>query len=74
MEKKEYSNGEVTITWEPKKCIHSGKCVKGLPNVFLPKEKPWIKIEAASTNELVEQIKKCPSGALGYYFDENKKE
>lgn len=70
MEKKEYSNGEVTITWEPKKCIHSGKCVKGLPNVFRPKEKPWINIEASSTEELVDQVKKCPSGALGYYFDQ----
>lgn len=69
MDKKEYSNGEVTITWEPKKCIHSGKCVKGLPNVFQPKEKPWIKIDAASSEELVEQVKKCPSGALGYYFE-----
>lgn len=70
MEKKEYSNGEVTITWESNKCTHSGKCVRGLPKVFQPKEKPWIKIEAASTEELVEQVKKCPSGALVYYFDE----
>lgn len=31
---KEYSNGEVTITWEASKCIHSGKCVRGLPSVF----------------------------------------
>lgn len=67
---KEYSNGEVTITWQPEKCTHSGNCVRGLPNVFKPKNKPWIEIENASSEQLVNQIKKCPSGALGYYFKE----
>jgi len=67
--KKEYSNGEVTIVWQPDKCIHSGICVKGLPNVFKPKEKPWINPDAASTDELVNQVKQCPSGALSYFMN-----
>ena len=67
---KEYSNGEVTITWEAGKCIHSGKCVKGLPEVFNIKASPWINSQGASTDEIVNQVKKCPSGALGYYFNE----
>ena len=66
---KEYTNGETTIVWEAEKCIHSAICVKGLPQVFQPKEKPWIKINAASTNELVKQVKACPSGALSYYMN-----
>ncbi|WP_100614236.1 (4Fe-4S)-binding protein [Confluentibacter citreus] len=66
---KEYSNGEVTITWEPEKCIHSAICAKGLPMVFKPRERPWITIDAASTEALVNQIKLCPSGALGYYMN-----
>ena len=61
---KEYSNGEVSILWEAKKCIHSGICVKTLPNVYQPKEKPWIKIENASSEELIHQVSLCPSGAL----------
>jgi uncharacterized Fe-S cluster protein YjdI len=69
---KEYSNGEVVITWQPAKCIHSGKCVMGLPQVFKPKSTPWIEIENASSEELVNQVKKCPSGALGYYFPDKK--
>ena len=32
-------------------------------------QKPWIKIENATTNELKAQIKKCPSGALSYYIN-----
>jgi len=74
---KEYSNGEVTITWQPEKCIHSGICVRGLGDVFKPKEKPWIKIDAAKTDALVNQVKACPSGALGYYMngeDDNESE
>lgn len=67
-EKKEYSNGEVTVTWEAHKCTHSGNCVRGLPKVFNPKKRPWIAIEEATSEELVNQVKKCPSGALGYYF------
>ncbi|WP_299111343.1 (4Fe-4S)-binding protein [uncultured Winogradskyella sp.] len=65
---KEYTNGEVTVVWEAEKCIHSAMCVKGLPNVFQPNDRPWIKIDAASTDELIETIKKCPSGALSYYM------
>ncbi|WP_040248328.1 (4Fe-4S)-binding protein [Psychroserpens mesophilus] len=69
---KAYSNGDVTIVWEPEACIHSAICVKGLGEVFQPKEKPWIKINAASTEALVNQVKACPSGALSYYMNDEK--
>lgn len=68
--KKEYTNNEVTIVWEPDKCIHSGICVRGLPNVFRPKVRPWLRIEGASTEELVNQVKQCPSGALSFYMND----
>jgi uncharacterized Fe-S cluster protein YjdI len=57
------------VVWEAEKCIHSAICVKNLPNVFLPNEKSWIKIDAASTEDLVSTIKKCPSGALSFYMN-----
>jgi len=68
--KKEYTNGELTIVWQPKKCIHAAECVKALPKVYNSNEKPWLKIENASTEELKAQIMKCPSGALSYYMNE----
>jgi len=67
----EYSNGELTIIWQPDKCIHSGICVKMLPAVYKPCERPWITIGNASTAELIAQVDKCPSGALSYRL-ENK--
>ena len=64
MSTKEYSNGEITILWQPEKCTHAGICVKTLPKVYNPKDKPWIKIENATSEELIGQVADCPSGAL----------
>jgi uncharacterized Fe-S cluster protein YjdI len=69
---KEYSNGEVTVVWEAEKCIHSAMCVKGLPDVFQPKERPWIKIDSGTTDRIIETVKKCPSGALSYYMTDHE--
>lgn len=72
MVKKEYTNGELTIIWQPDICIHSGICVQTLPQVYKPKERPWIQIENATTDELIAQIKKCPSGALSYRLNKDE--
>ena len=65
-EEKEYTNGEVTVVWKPDLCEHSGNCVRGLPQVFKPGERPWVKVESASTEEIKNTIDTCPSGALSY--------
>jgi uncharacterized Fe-S cluster protein YjdI len=61
---KKYSNGEVTVIWKPSQCSHSAICFRGLPQVFDPRVKPWVNIAGATTNDIIEQVKKCPSGAL----------
>lgn len=66
---KEYSNGDLTVIWKPKTCIHAAECVKRLPNVYKPNEKPWIQVENATTEELKDQINACPSGALSYRME-----
>ncbi|MEY3239936.1 MAG: hypothetical protein RIR11_1374 [Bacteroidota bacterium] len=62
--KKEYSNGEITVVWQSSKCSHSANCVKHLSSVFQPQSHPWIKIDNATTAEIVATVAKCPSGAL----------
>ena len=69
-----YTNGEVTIIWKPDLCIHSGNCASGLPEVIKPGEKPWITPERSNTERIIEQVKKCPSGALSYYMNDEKPE
>jgi uncharacterized Fe-S cluster protein YjdI len=66
---KQYTNGEVTIVWKNEQCIHSALCWKNLSTVFNPKERPWIKPDGAATETIVEQVKKCPSGALSYFMN-----
>lgn len=61
---KKYSNGEVTVVWQPAKCIHSKKCFHGLPQVFDPGKRPWVNIKGATTSNIIDQVKACPSGAL----------
>lgn len=68
---KEYSNGEITVVWKPTVCIHSKKCWKELGTVFQPKERPWVKMEGASTDEIAKQVEKCPSGALSWYRNDD---
>lgn len=67
-----YSNGEITITWKPEVCIHSGICARGLHAVFNPQRRPWIDMSQAGSATIVEQVKKCPSGALSIQVAENK--
>ena len=64
-----YTNPEVTVVWKPKTCIHSTICWKGLIEVFNPRERPWIKMEGADTQRIIEQVRKCPSGALSYFMN-----
>jgi len=68
---KEYCNEEFTIIWKAKMCIHAAECVKRLPKVYRPREKPWLIIENATTEELKLQINACPSGALSYRLNTN---
>ncbi|NDW19726.1 (4Fe-4S)-binding protein [Dysgonomonas sp. 216] len=68
----EYSNGELTIVWQPGLCIHSGICVHTLPKVYNPNERPWVKIGNATTEELINQVDMCPSGALSYRLEKKK--
>lgn len=62
-----YSNEEITVVWKPLLCKHSTLCWKGLRDVFDPFKKPWINLQGSDTQKIVEQVNKCPSGALSFY-------
>ncbi len=63
---KRYSNGEVTVIWQPSLCVHSGICFRGLPKVFDPRRRPWVMLEGTESEQIVRQVEHCPSGALSY--------
>lgn len=63
---KEYSNDSISVSFEKDVCIHSGVCIRGLPEVFDLNSRPWINVNGASTESIKNLIDKCPSGALKY--------
>jgi len=63
----EYKKSDkVVVRYNPAICIHAGECVRGLPSVFSLSRKPWIDVNAASAAAIIEQVKRCPLGALSY--------
>ena len=62
--KKEYTNGETTVIWQPHVCIHSGICFRSLPGVFKPRERPWIQMDKDTTANIINTVQACPTGAI----------
>ena len=65
-----YETPGITVTFEPDVCIHSGVCLRGLPDVFDVKRKHWVRPELAAAADVAEQVRRCPSGALQFRLPE----
>jgi len=61
-----YESDDIIVTFDPDVCIHSGVCVRGLPDVFDIKRKRWIRPELEAADVVAAQVMKCPSGALQF--------
>jgi uncharacterized Fe-S cluster protein YjdI len=68
--RKNYVGKEITIHDNRKICSHAAECVNDLPSVFKFNARPWINPDAADKEQIINTIKKCPSGALGYSIDD----
>ncbi len=68
-----YENEEFSVVWKPGFCQHSARCWTQLPEVFDPKIKKWINPDGAPAGKIEQQVKKCPSGALGFINKKNPK-
>ncbi|MFH0895208.1 MAG: (4Fe-4S)-binding protein [Bacteroidota bacterium] len=65
MQKKfNYTNGEITVSWEPDLCIHAAICFTELNEVFEPAISPWINMKGAPSDRIIEVVEKCPTAAL----------
>jgi uncharacterized Fe-S cluster protein YjdI len=64
-----YPSDKITVLWRPERCIHSAVCVNGLGQVFNPRVKKWVNVEAATDHQIMAQIEKCPSKALQYLLN-----
>ncbi len=65
----DYAGKAITIHDNRAICAHAGFCTEGLPAVFRMKSEPWIDPDGATASEIIETVRKCPSGALSYSID-----
>jgi CDGSH-type Zn-finger protein len=78
--RKNYVGKEITIHDNRRICSHAAECVNNLSSVFKFNARPWINPDSARTEEIIDTIRKCPSGALSYsingieYRDPNERE
>jgi CDGSH-type Zn-finger protein len=78
--RKSYVGKEITIHDNRRICSHASECVNNLSSVFNLNSRPWINPDSARTDEIIDTIRKCPSGALSYsinnieYRDPNESE
>jgi len=68
--RRNYFGKEITIHDNRKICSHAAECVDNLPSVFKLNERPWIDADGARIQEVINTIRKCPSGALSYSIDD----
>jgi uncharacterized Fe-S cluster protein YjdI len=54
------------VYYDRARCRHFAECVRGLPEVFDVREKPWIRADRAEAERIAEVVRRCPTGALHY--------
>lgn len=57
---------DITVTFDPRRCMHSGNCLRSLPGVFNGSLDPWIQPDGATAERVAGVVARCPSGALQF--------
>jgi uncharacterized Fe-S cluster protein YjdI len=63
---REYNGDGIRVLWYANRCIHTGACMRGLPEVFNSRRRPWIRMQRAPADAIAETVLRCPTGALHF--------
>jgi uncharacterized Fe-S cluster protein YjdI len=66
---KAYPVDGVTVWFDQSRCRHFAECVAGLPDVFKPGRRPWVRPELGDPEEIARVVRRCPTGALHYRIE-----
>lgn len=55
---------DITIAYTPVLCSHAGECSSRAAKIFNPSDRPWIRPENGSLDDILNVLAACPSGAL----------
>ena len=61
-----YENDHIRVLWDATRCIHTGICLRLLPEVFDVRARPWVDLSGADADAIAETVRRCPTGALRY--------
>lgn len=63
---KSYNGSDISVTFDGSRCLHFAECLRGLPEVFDVKARPWISPDRADAEAVADVVQRCPSGALQF--------
>lgn len=66
MSRRDYATSEIVVHWDSDLCIHTGRCLRRLPEVFDTGKRPWVTVDGAPADEVAAAVQLCPTGALRY--------
>jgi CDGSH-type Zn-finger protein/uncharacterized Fe-S cluster protein YjdI len=64
----EYTGKKATVSWNRQLCIHVGECGRAKGDLFVGGRDPWCQPDLASSEEIADVIRRCPTGALTVDF------
>ena len=71
---KAYPVEGITVWFDASRCRHFAECVRGLPEVFQPGRRPWVRPDLGDASEIARVVRRCPTGALHYRLDDGPAE
>jgi CDGSH-type Zn-finger protein/uncharacterized Fe-S cluster protein YjdI len=64
--KRTYETESIRVHWDSSRCIHTGICLRKLPEVFDVQARPWVDLAGSDADSIGDTVARCPTGALRF--------